>query len=141
MKSSNVRNFLLRFCDASTCAFAAVIYLLQQNSNAETEVNVLFSKTRLAPLKKMSVPRLELMAVLIGTRCLNFVKSPLKIPIHGLHLWSDSQCVIKWIASEKDLSVFVRNRVAEIRSHCDIQINYVRSKENPADIASRGSSV
>ena len=47
------------------------------------------------------------MAVLIGTRCLNFVKSQLNIPIHGLHLWSDSQCVIKWIASEKDLSVFV----------------------------------
>ena len=36
MKSSNVRNFLLCFCDASTCAFAAVIYLLQQNSNADT---------------------------------------------------------------------------------------------------------
>ena len=141
MKSSNVRNFLLCFCDASTCAFAAVIYLLQQNSYADTEVNVQFSKTRQSPLKKISVPRLELMAVLIGTRCLNFVKSQLKIPIHGLHLWSDSQCVIKWIASEKDLSVFVRNRVAEIRSQCDIQINYVRSKENPADIASRGSSV
>ena len=103
------------FCDASTCAFAAVIYLLQQNSESESTANVLFSKTRLAPLKKMSVPRLKLMAVLIGTRCLKFVKSQLKIPIHGLYLWSDSQCVIKWIASEKDLSVFVRNRVSEIK--------------------------
>ena len=118
-----------------------VLSQLQQNSESESTANVLFSKTRLAPLKKMFVPRLELMAVLIGTRCLKFVKSQLKIPIHGLYLWSDSQCVIKWIASEKDLSVFARNRVSEIRSHGDIQINYVRSKENPADVASRGSSV
>ena len=69
MKSSNgnIKNLLVCFCDASTYAFAAVIYLLQQNSESESTANVLFSKTRLAPLKKMSVPRLELMAVLIGT--------------------------------------------------------------------------
>lgn len=138
---SDVRNYLLCFCDASTYAFATVVYLLQQNNESESKANFLFSKTRLAPLKKMSVPRLELMAVLIGTRCLKFVKSQLKIPIHGLYLWSDSQCAIKWIASVKDLSVFVRNRVTEIRSQSDIKINYVHSKENPADIASRGSSV
>ena len=140
-KNSSVTNFLLCFCDASTCAFAAVIYLLQRNGESESTANILFSKTRLAPLKKLSVPRLELMAVVIGTRCLKFVQRHLNIPIHGLYLWSDSQCVIKWINSVKDLSVFVRNRVTEIRSHDDIQINYVRSKENPADIASRGSSV
>ena len=140
-KNSSVTNFPLCFCDASTCAFEAVIYLLQCNGESESAANILFSKTRLAPLKKLSVPRLELMAVVIGTRCLKFVQRQLNIPIHGLYLWSDSQCFIKWINSVKDLSVFVRNRVTEIRSHDDIQINYVRSKENSADIASRGSSV
>ena len=48
---------------------------------------------------------------------------------------------MKWIASEKDLSVFVRYIVSEIRSHCDIQINYVRSIANLADVVSRESSV
>ena len=48
---------------------------------------------------------------------------------------------MKWIASEKDLSVFVRYIVSEIRSHGDIQINYVRSNTNLADVASRESSV
>ena len=49
--------------------------------------------------------------------------------------------MIKWIATEKDLSVFVRYIVSEIRSHGDIQINYVRSNANLANVASRESSV
>ena len=49
--------------------------------------------------------------------------------------------MLKWIVSETDLSLFVKNRVKERRSQSDIVIKYVTSKENPADIASCGSSV
>ena len=63
----------------------------------------------------MMIPRLELIAVLIGARCVRFVKQQLSIQIDGKHLWTDSQCVLKWINSEKALSVFIRNRVKEIK--------------------------
>ena len=88
----------------------------------------------------MTIPRLELMAVVIGVRCLRFVKQQLNISIEGIHLWTDSQCVLKWIGSEKDLSVFVANRVKEIKDNGDIIFGYVTSRENPADIAFRGTT-
>ena len=116
------------------------MYLFQESSNSESRSDLLFCKTRLAPLKEMTIPRLELMAVVIGVRCIRFVKQQLKIPIERSHLWTDSQCVLKWIDSEKDLSVFVANRVNEIKSDGDIVFGYVTSGENPADITSRGAT-
>ena len=116
------------------------MYLFQEGSNSESRSDLLFCKTRLAPLKEMTIPRLELLAVVIGVRCIRFVKQQLNIPIERSHLWTDSQCVLKWIDSEKDLSVFVANRVNEIKSDGDIVFGYVTSGENPADIASRGAT-
>lgn len=138
-KDEDVESYLICCCDASTHAYAATVYLLQK-FQSESKINLVFSKSRLAPLKQITIPRLELMAALIGVRCLKFVKAHLNIPIEKLYLWSDSQCVIQWIASEKGLSVFVQNRVKEIKNHGDIVVRYIRSKENPADVASRGSS-
>ena len=131
---------LLCFCDASARAYAAAVYLFQKSSNSESRSDLLFCKTRLDPLNKMTIPRLELMTVVIGVRCLRFVKQQLNISIEGIHLWTDSQCVLKWIDSEKDLSVFVANRVKEIKSEGNIIFGYVRSEENPANIASRGTT-
>ena len=119
------KNYLLCFGDASVHAYAAAVYIYQRKAKSECKADLLFSKTRLAPLKAMTIPRLELMAMLIGAR----------------YIGSDSQCWLKWIVSEKDLSLFAKNRVKEIRSQSDIVIKYVTSRENPADIASRGSSV
>ena len=137
----NVSYHLLCFCDASASAYAAVVYLHQVSEDMDSRCDLIFSKTRLAPLKTLTIPRLELMAVLIGVRCLTFVKNQLKLPIKGIHLWTDSQCVLQWINSEKDLTVFVRNRVKEIKSNNDIVFGFVPSNENPADIASRGTTV
>lgn len=83
----NVRYFLLCFCNASARAYPAVIYLLQISSKLyESRSELVFSNTRLAPLKEITISRLELMAVLIGVRCLSFVTQQLKIPIEGIHL-------------------------------------------------------
>ena len=138
--SGAIQNRLLCFCDASQNAYATLIYLHQTNGS-ETKVDLMFTKTRLTPVKGMTIPRAELMAVLIGVRCLEFVKQQLKIVIEGSHLWTDSQCVLKWIASDKDLTVFVANRVREINSHSNVTFSYVTTKDNPADIATRGSTL
>ena len=59
---------LLCFCDASAKAYASVIYL-----SSDAEINLLVSKARITPIKKLGIPRLEFLVVLIGVRMLNFV--------------------------------------------------------------------
>ena len=129
---------LLCFCDASTKAYAATVYLRQETTDS-CRVDLVFAKTRLAPNKKINIPRLELLAVVIGLRCLDFVEQHLKLSVKKI-LWTDSQCVLHWIATEKPLLTFVENRVKEIRRHANTDFRYVSTHENPADIASRGKS-
>ncbi|CAC5415551.1 unnamed protein product [Mytilus coruscus] len=81
------------------------------------------------------------MAVVIGVRCLKFIETELKLPIEKKYVWSDSQCVLKWISSEKDLSVFVRNRVKQINKYSEIHFGYISTNENPADVATRGTNI
>ena len=90
---------LLCFCDASTKAYASVIYL-----SSDAGVNLLFSKARVAPIKKLGTPRLELLAVLIGVRMLNFVQEQLQLSMETKFLWTDNQCVLHWIMNKKPLT-------------------------------------
>ena len=62
------------FCDASSKAYAAVVYLRTVNSNGEIEVNLVASKTRVAPMKRQSIPRLELLGANIFARLVNSVQ-------------------------------------------------------------------
>ncbi|XP_060588499.1 uncharacterized protein LOC132743919 [Ruditapes philippinarum] len=128
---------LLCFCDASTKSYATSIYLHQEEKEL-SKTDLIFAKTRLAPVKVMTVPKLELMAVLVGVRCLRFVKEQLQLNIENMFLWTDSEIVIHWINSVKDLPTFVKNRVNEIKGYTNIKIGYVNTKENPADVATRG---
>ena len=84
---------ILVFCDASKYAYAAAVYLIQESEDS-CRVDLIFSKTRLVPNKKITIPRLELLAALIGKRCLNFVEKELKLEICKKDIWIDSQCVL-----------------------------------------------
>ena len=126
---------LLCFCDASAKAYASVVYL-----SSDAGVNLLFSKARVAPIKKLGIPRLELLAVLIGVRMLKFVQEQLQLPVEKKILWTDNQCVLHWIMSKRPLTTFFQNRVKEITETKDISFRYVITSQNPADVASRGVS-
>ena len=130
---------LVCFTDASATAYCAVVYLIT-TSDRETKSTIIFSKTRLAPVHRLTIPRLELMAVLIGVRCLNFLKRELRNQSLPETLFTDSRCVLNWINSKRSLSVFVENRIREIRSTGDLLFRYVPTEENPAEIGSRGCS-
>ena len=130
---------ILVFCDASKYAYAATVYLLQETSN-ERRIDLIFSKTRLAPNKQITIPRLELLAALIGTRCLRFVQKELRVTVSAKHVWIDSQCVLSWLNSTKSLGTFVENRIKEMKTDRDIEFHYISTTENQADIASRGTS-
>ena len=127
------------FCDASKCAYAAAVYLLQESQDRR-RVDLIFSKTRLVPSKKITIPRLELLAALIGARYMKFIEKELKVEIDQKHIWLDSQCVLNWINSKRVLGTFVENRVKEIKADKNIHFHFISTTENPADLASRGTS-
>jgi len=132
-----VKYQLHAFSDASTKAFATVIYLLAIVDNVP-ESHLVFSKSRLQPKKVLTLPRLELMAVLIGVRALKFVSTQLQLTFEEQHLWTDSMIALQWIENPTHLDRFVENRVREIRRHHHVKFHHVASEHNSADVASRG---
>ena len=143
---SNCQSYQLHcFCDASKIAYGTAVYIRCEGNEDEnhTDVQLVFGKTRLAPLTVPSIPRLELLAALIGIRALQYVRQHLHMDglLDSCHLWSDSKCVLHWIRSTKPLSVFVSNRIREIRQCSDVSFHYIHTTHNPADIASRGISL
>ena len=137
-QNENTEYQLSVFCDASKYAYAAAVYLRQEIHEKSCRVDLIFSKTRLVPNKQIPVPRLELLAATIGVHCLKFVQKELKVDISEKHIWTDSQCVINWINSKRALGTFVENRVKEIKQDKQLQVHYISTTENSADIASRG---
>ena len=110
---------------ASKKAYATVVYLHQEIDRV-SEATLSFPQTRLDPVKEITIPRLELMAILIGVRCIQYVKEQLMLEITNTSLWSDSQVALTWTNSDKSLPVFDRNMVCEIKEHSDIVISYLR---------------
>ena len=128
------------FWDASEKAYCAVVYLVLEASSGYHPV-LLSSKTRVTPLSKQSIPRLELLSGVILARLMSSVKETLepKIQINETHLWLDSKTAIFWIKGSKEWKQFVQNRVNEIRSLTEESMwNRCPGLEHPADIGSRG---
>ncbi|XP_036320521.1 uncharacterized protein LOC118735037, partial [Rhagoletis pomonella] len=119
---------------------AAAIYIRIQSPSTGPTISLLCAKTKVAPLKKLTIPRLELNAALILAKLLHYVRATLHVNIDSIHLWTDSSVALTWINSNtarwKD---FVRNRVLQIQDLVpDAKWHHIPSKDNPADCASRG---
>lgn len=128
------------FCDASTKAYSAVVYCRSVDDNGRIHVSLIASKTRVAPLKQISLPRLELCGALLLTRLMKTVATDLEHRNLKLYAWCDSTIVLSWLSIQPvKLKTFVANRTSEILDTLPRNIwNHVRSKQNPADCASRG---
>ncbi|XP_044766760.1 uncharacterized protein LOC123322803 [Coccinella septempunctata] len=100
---------------------------------------IVISRTRVAPMKELSIPRLELQGAILGSRIAASVTRSLEIPINRVCFWTDSMCVLGWIRDKSNkYKQFVSNRVAEIRASSDVdQWRWVPTSENPADLATR----
>ena len=129
---------LICFCDASKDAYATAIYLKTIDEERKSRVNLIFSRARIAPKKPLSIPRLELMALLIGVRSLRFISKELGLESTERIIWTDFQCILNWLKGKKPLSVFVKNRITEITNKKNVEFRYINTKNNHADLTSKG---
>lgn len=127
------------FVDASVIAYAVVVYIRIQ-SPTQNHVMLISSKSRLTPAKTMTIPKLELIAILLGSRYVDFVKKALQLP-HQIEtfVWSDSKCALSWLRQDKILPTVVEKYINEAKTYNISQYRYVPSEHNFADVATRGA--
>ncbi|XP_050599186.1 uncharacterized protein LOC126926913 [Bombus affinis] len=130
------------FCDASEKAYGACIYLRSLSSDGHIETQLLTVRSKVAPLKSLTIPRLELSGALLLTSLMSMVKNSLTIDVSRIVYWTDSTIVLQWIkSSPHTLKTFVANRVAEIQTKTNIaDWRHVPTDDNPADLISRGQA-
>ena len=132
------------FSDASGKAYAAVVYLRVVFEDGFISSRFIASKSRVAPLKQLSIPKLELMSCLILSRLIKIIlESLVDYHITKVFCWSDSRDCIYWIKDKSKVwKRFIQNRVIEIRENLPgASWNHCPGDINPADIPSRGLNI
>jgi hypothetical protein len=127
------------FVDASLISYAAVAYFRYVFEHKTLNVAFVGSKARVAPTRNVTIPRLELMAALLGSRLSQSIQNEHTLNISRKYMWSDSKVVLGWIRSTtKKFKQFVAARKGEINELTSInEWRYVPTKLNVADIATK----
>ena len=128
------------FSDASEAAYAAVIYLRLTGKDNSIQTSLMIAKTKVAPIKRLTIPRLELCGAYLLAQLLHHVRRVLGIPLCQVHAWTDSTIVLNWLdGTPRCFKMYVGNRISTI---VDLippnKWKHVKGVENPADCASRG---
>ncbi|GFV04609.1 integrase catalytic domain-containing protein [Trichonephila clavipes] len=125
--------------DSSDKAYVAALYLRCINTSGQISVRLLRSKSKIAPLKSITIPQLELCDAVLLSKLLKRTLKAFKVNISQIYLWTDSSIVLAWIKKPlAQLKTFVRNRVNIIQEFTESNFwKHVNSENNPADILSR----
>ncbi|XP_076388980.1 uncharacterized protein LOC143264668 [Megachile rotundata] len=128
------------FCDASERAYGACLYARTISNVGHVETHLLCAKSRVAPLKSVTLARLELCSATLLATLYATVRKAILSDIEEVFLWTDSSIVLNWINKEAcALKTFVANRVADIQEKTDAKMwRHIKSEHNPADLISRG---
>ncbi|XP_037825830.1 uncharacterized protein LOC119613837 [Lucilia sericata] len=128
------------FCDASMKAYGAAVYVRFIDSNGIVYCHLAASKSRIAPIKILSLPRLELCAGVLLVELIKVVVDSFKIAFNDIFYYSDSTIVLSCLRLDPArLQIFVSNRVSFIQANSNInKWKHVSSEDNPADLISRG---
>ena len=129
------------FGDASEKGYGVCVYLVVCFSDGSSTSSLVTSRARVAPVKRVTLPRLELLSALLCARLMTYVRSSLQLPTDvSYYCWLDSMVALAWIKSDAHRwKTFVANRVAQIQqlteplcwSHCP-------GKDNPVDLVTKG---
>ncbi|XP_043230776.1 uncharacterized protein LOC122386061 [Amphibalanus amphitrite] len=130
------------FSDASELAFGTVAYI-RVLSSGYYHSRFVMARTRLAPLRQLSIVRLELQGAVMSTRVASLIKREMNYNFKRIVFWTDSQVVLQFLKNEsRRYHTFVANRVSEIHDTTSPdQWRFVPGSENPADLCSRGKSL
>ena len=132
------------FGDASPIAYGASVYIRFQGVTGEVKTALLMAKSRVAPVKKTSLPRLELLTALVNARLLHFVVDSLNnLKINRVFCWTDSSITLHWIQRPNaPWKPFVANRVSEITSMWEPSLwRHCSGETNPSDATTRGVNI
>ena len=131
---------LHHFCDASEIGFGTVSYLRIIYNDGTTSCSFVMGKSRNAPIRAPTIPRLELQSALLAVRMNGMIQRELDIPVNETFYWTDSMIVLSYIRNAtKRFQTYVANRVNEIRESSDpTQWRHCPGDLNPADDCSRG---
>ncbi|XP_077975823.1 uncharacterized protein LOC144431922 [Styela clava] len=131
------------FSDACQSGYGQCSYVRLVNENGDSHCTLLMGKSRVAPLKQISIPRMELTAATISARMSRYLREELRYENIKEYFWVDSMVVLGYVNNPvKRFHVFVANRVQQILDVSDVsKWLHVESNQNPSDLASRGISV
>ena len=131
------------FSDASEVGYGQAFYLRVVNTSGEIHCSLIIGKSRVLPIKFVSIPRLEPTAAVLSAMTSKLVSKELQLSNVRLIFWTDNQVVLGYLNStSKRFKTFVVNRIEVIRTLTNIEDwRYVKSNNNPADLASRGITV
>ncbi len=128
------------FCDASSVAYGAAIYLRTVYDDQSTTVTLIVARARVLPVKPTTIPKAELLGAHLLAKMLAHTQTLLDVPPSDIFAWTDSEIVLYWLPKHSSqLDCFVANRVHAIQDLVPTQCwRHVRSPDNPTDLASRG---
>jgi hypothetical protein len=128
------------FCDASEEAYGSSMYIRSKDKMGCWHSRLLCTRTRVAPLKGSTIPRLELNGALILAQLARKTTEAWELDIKDIQLWMDSMVVLGWLKSQTSrLKMYVANQILEIIG--SEQWRHVRTDDYPADILSRSMTL
>ncbi|XP_055941833.1 uncharacterized protein LOC129971881 [Argiope bruennichi] len=140
LTESYERTVIVGYADASEAAFGTVVYMKSIMEDGTAVNKLIASKSRVAPIKVISIPRLELSACLLLSQLIERIRPPLQMLISETICYTDSTIALAWIKTPPyKLKTFVATRVSKIQTLTEnFQWKHISSQLNPADIISRG---
>ncbi|XP_075243714.1 uncharacterized protein LOC142337965 [Convolutriloba macropyga] len=126
------------FTDASLSAVSAVVYLRTISADGSIATRYVISKSKVAPTKQLSIPKLELEAATLGAELEGFCETEMTIDVKSKKFWTDSTAVLSWIKSKNRHKMYIANRLNKIAENSNKDNwRYVPGKMNPADHGTR----